>query len=109
MLSVMVPHDRRRTRLGPASSAALPFLWATLRERGWSDARLAGELHVANGRVAKLLYGDTGPGRTLAVRLHELLGVPLRDWDEPCPVTSRDHADESGVLPTDDAPEAESA
>lgn len=83
--------DRRRRDLGPASSAALPILWAALNERGWTDSRLASELEVANGTAARLLYGDRAPGRALALRLFRRLHVPLESWDEPCPVEAREH------------------
>lgn len=60
---------------------------------------------MANGAAAQLLYGDRSAGRGVAVKLWKTLGVPLESWDEPCPVTVREHVlpAESGVLPGDDA------
>lgn len=63
-------------------SAALPVLWALIESRGWSHARLANELDLDGGRVARLLYGDRKPGRELAVRLRDL-GIEIELWDQP--------------------------
>jgi hypothetical protein len=81
----------RRSGLGTASSAALPVLWAEMDRRGWGDAQLAHELGEGTGKISRLLYGDRGPGRTLAAKLFARLGIGLDLWDQPCPVKVRPH------------------
>lgn len=75
--------DRRRTRLGSATSAAIPLLWQMLATQG-SQAKLATHLDEDSGNVSRLLYGDRKAGRALSVKLLAL-GVPIESWDEPLP------------------------
>lgn len=67
-----------------------------MRERGWTDARLAHELDEDSGKIAKLLYGERKPGRQLAAKLLATLGTPLDAWDRPCAVRRRPHAIDVG-------------
>lgn len=70
--------------MGEAASGALPVLWAILRRRGWSHARLAQEIGEDSGKISKLLYGVRKPGRQLAKKLFDL-GVAFELWDRPLP------------------------
>ncbi len=71
--------------MGEAASAGLPAVWEELKARDWTHARLAKELNEDPGKIAKLLYGDRKPGRRLAAKLHERLGISLSVWDEALP------------------------
>ena len=91
MVDCMTDPKRRRSELGGARSAALPFIWAEMWRRGWSDAQLAAAMNESRAVVSRLLYGDRPANRHQATRLLELFGVPLSSWDEPCPVRVRKH------------------
>lgn len=71
-----------RERLGGDRSAALPLLWDARRRFG-SQASLARAVGTDDGLIAKLLYADRKPGRSLGVRLRDRAGVPIEAWDEP--------------------------
>lgn len=71
-----------RARLGDERSAALPLLWEARRRFG-SQASLARAVGTDDGLIAKLLYADRKPGRTLGVRLRDVAAVPIEAWDEP--------------------------
>jgi hypothetical protein len=72
-----------RNHLGASASAALPLLWARIRELDESHADVARTLELHPGMVAKLLYGDRRPGRALSLRLRDRYGTPIEAWDEP--------------------------
>lgn len=74
--------DAVREHLGSDRSAALPLLWAARRRFG-SHAALGREIDADDGLVAKLLYADRKPGRSLALRCRDAAGVPIESWDEP--------------------------
>jgi transcriptional regulator with XRE-family HTH domain len=91
----MVPQNRRRNTLGDRRSAALPALWAILRERSWSLADLARETEIDPATIARIAYGDRKPGRSFALKLLAI-GVDQALWDEPCAADYAPHAPESG-------------
>lgn len=80
------------------------MLWAEIRRRSLTHAAFARELGEDPGKVAKLLYGERKPGRTLSKKLLDRFGTPIEAWDEPIPGDWRPHgplrADESGALPS---------
>lgn len=80
---------RRRTHLGQSASAALPVFWAEIRARGLLHAQVAAALGEDPGKVAKILYGDRKPGRSMALKLRDAFGVAIELWDEPAPKTWR--------------------
>jgi|GEM_PF-5425796 len=75
--------ERRRTTLGPATSAAIPILWALLAEHG-TQAKLAAHLGEDSGNVSRLLYGVRKAGRALSLKLRDF-GVPVDSWEEALP------------------------
>lgn len=51
-----------------------------LADKGWTQRRLARELGVSRGTVSRWLSGARTPSLRMAVRVHELLGVPEDAW-----------------------------
>lgn len=90
---------RRRTKLGSKASAALVHLWSAMDSKGWSDADLARELDDHTGKIAKLLYGERRPNRTLSIKIMALVGTPIEAWDDPCPVKRRHHIEHHSTPP----------
>lgn len=59
------------------------MLWAEIRRRGLKHAHVARELDEDAGKMAKILYGDRKPGRSLSLKLRNAFGTPIEAWDEP--------------------------
>lgn len=79
-----------RRHIGPHFSEGARLLWLKLPQlaRAWGikpeSAReeLTKRLGAARGTVARYLYGDRKPDRTLASKLQELAGIPAEAWDQ---------------------------
>jgi predicted transcriptional regulator len=56
------------------------MLERAMRERGWSQVRLASELGVTQSAVSKWLSGKRCPDGWSAVGLQKMLGVPIDSW-----------------------------
>lgn len=52
-----------------------------LRRRDLSQRRAAEILGVTHGYLNRLVHGYVRPGRAVAVRIQEELGVPVSSWD----------------------------
>jgi hypothetical protein len=59
------------------------MLWAEIRRRSLSHAAFSRELGEDGGKMAKILYGDRKPGRSLSLKLRNQFGTPIEAWDEP--------------------------
>lgn len=54
-----------------------------LRERGWSQGKLARELGTSSGVVNRWIKGGQRPSLPFALRIEELLGVKASSWHPP--------------------------
>lgn len=68
------------------------MIWAALRERGWTDAKLGAEMREDSAAISRLLYGDRPANRKQAAWFYTHLGIPLEAWDRSCTVKRRKHA-----------------
>lgn len=80
-----------RQHLGASASAALPMLWAEIRRRDLTHAAFSRELGEDAGKVAKILYGERKPGRSLSLKLRNAFGIPIEAWDQAIPGDWRPH------------------
>lgn len=71
----------RKSRLGGHVSAAVPKLWALLRNNKWSQGDLARELETTSSVVNRWLHGDQKPSRRFAKAIEDRWGVRQSDWD----------------------------
>lgn len=101
--------NRRRRHLGAQKSAAIVQIWEELERRGWTDAQLAQAIEEDTATVARLVYGDRKANRTQATSLLEVLGTPLKAWDEPCGAKQRRHRTAATVFSDRAATERKSA
>lgn len=66
-----------------------PLSRAAVDLRAWrSRAKLnqtsaAQRIGVDQGRYSQFENGNRKPGRVLAVRIHELTGIPVHLWEQP--------------------------
>jgi hypothetical protein len=66
-------------------SAGAQELAEALIARRWSQAAGAKTLGCSPGFLNHLLHGRKLPGRTLALKIQDTLGVRVESWDEKCP------------------------
>ena len=71
-----------RTTLGDHFSEGARLLWAALTSRGWSQHDLCRALDMKPGTQSRWLYGDQRPGLVVAVKLHDLLAIPVETWNQ---------------------------
>lgn len=51
--------------------------------KGWTQAEMAKELQCSKGTIISIENDYRLPGRALAYRMEDALGVPARAWDKP--------------------------
>jgi transcriptional regulator with XRE-family HTH domain len=78
----MARQPLHRTRLGSKFSEGARLLWQTMEARGWTQVELAAELEVDSGLVSRWLYGERVPGREMALRIEEKLGIDPKFWGQ---------------------------
>lgn len=71
-----------RTRLGSRYSEGARLLRIALKQRGWSQTRLKTELGTALS-VSYWIFGDKRPSLEWAIKLRDLLGIPVEAWRQP--------------------------
>lgn len=79
---------RTRPPRGPKFSRGAQLLSSTLEEKGWSQTRLKRELGTANA-ASYWVHGDRRPSLEAALRLRDLLGIPVDAWVEPAVETTK--------------------
>lgn len=57
---------------------------------GWSQRRMALYLGCSKAMVTQMETGAACPGRTLANRIGELIGIPTTAWDDPADLLPQD-------------------
>lgn len=55
---------------------------------GWSQRELSRRAGLSSVFVCHLEAGKRKPGRSVSMRLRDLLGVPLESWDQPADPTA---------------------
>jgi len=73
---------RTRPPRGPKFSRGAQLLSEALEKRGWSQTRLKRELKTANA-ASYWVHGDRRPSLEAALRLRDLLKIPVDAWVEP--------------------------
>lgn len=74
--------EPQRRTLGKHINEGARLLWEKLREKGWSQTRLARELPCSLGLAWRWLYCDQRPDGKRRALIEDKLGVPWRAWDE---------------------------
>lgn len=73
---------RTKPARGRKFNRGAQLLAAALEQRGWSQTRLKNELGTTQA-VSNWLYGDRRPSLEWAVKLRDLLGIPVEAWNQP--------------------------
>jgi len=72
-----------RTDFGEQFNEGARLAWIAKDAAGLSNAELARRVECHRSHLGKILYGDMKPGRALAARFFDVLGVPHAAWDQP--------------------------
>ena len=73
----------RRTRLGSLFSEGSRLLRQVIEGRRWSMNEAARQVDATTGMLAQWLFGDRRPGLEWAIKLRDLLGIPVDAWVQP--------------------------
>lgn len=73
---------RPKDQAGAKFNRGAQLLRAELDRRGWSQTKLKSELGTDQS-ISYWLHGDRRPGLEGAIKLRDLLGIPVDAWVQP--------------------------
>ena len=74
----MAQSDPKRAR----ARRAIRAVESELQKRGWTQSDLARAMGTSSGTVNRWLTGERTPDLAMALKLEEVLAVPVRLWAE---------------------------